>query len=156
MSLETQAQVQQEGWWPIAAHILKRLLLVVLAYLVAVLVTLIGVVIIYSVLSNLPAAPDYFAWFNWAPLVGILAPFAAGFIYMLALMISAVPTLLAAIVTEGLGLRQVWLHALLGAVVAGRALPSSRRRSSTASSPPTSPTSRSSLRAGFSGERPGG
>ena len=36
---------------------------------------------------------------------------------MLAVVMSAVPTLLAAIVTEGLAFRQVWLHALLGAAV---------------------------------------
>ena len=65
MTLETSAPAPQNGWWPIAAHILKRVLLVVLAYLVAVLVTLIAVVVIYSVLSNLRAAPAYFGAFNF-------------------------------------------------------------------------------------------
>jgi hypothetical protein len=119
LTLDTIPPAAATGWWPAIKHALLRVLLVVIAFFVAVLVTLIAVVIIYAVLSNLPAAPDYFVWFNWAPLLGIFAPFIAGFIYMLALIISAIPTLLTAILTEGLQLRQIWLHALLGMVVSG-------------------------------------
>ena len=42
-------------------HVLKRLLLIVVAYLAAVFIGLVAIVAFYMILSSLPDAPSYFS-----------------------------------------------------------------------------------------------
>ena len=55
-------------------HVVKRLLLVVVGYLVGVIVALISVVILYFVLSSLPGAPSYFGAMALSPLLILIFP----------------------------------------------------------------------------------
>ena len=76
--------------------VLVRVVLVVVAYFVSVIATLLAVVVIYAVLSNVAGAPDYFDGFAVSPIIAPFVPWVAGFILLLALIIGALPTLLTA------------------------------------------------------------
>jgi hypothetical protein len=89
-------------------------LLTALAYLAAVMATLSGVVAISTLLS-IAGAPDPFRGFGLPPFMALLVPAVGFFVYLVALVVAAGPALLAVLVTEGLALRQLWLHALIGA-----------------------------------------
>ena len=56
-----------------AIHVVKRLLLVLVGYLVGVVVSLISVVILYFVLSSLPGAPSYFGTMALSPLLILIS-----------------------------------------------------------------------------------
>jgi hypothetical protein len=99
-------------------HILKRLVLVLIAYFLSVLFGLIAVVVFYSMLSSLPNAPDYFSAMEFSPVVVLVVPAVGLFVYWIALILTVVQTLLVAIVSEFFELRNIFVHALFGMVVA--------------------------------------
>jgi hypothetical protein len=98
-------------------HVLKRLLLVVVGYFVAVIIGLASVVVIYSILSSLPGAPSYFSAMSLSPLVVLIVPPVAAIVLTIVVMLTCVPAAIVALVAEFLALRQIWLHALAGAAI---------------------------------------
>ncbi|TPK56931.1 MULTISPECIES: hypothetical protein [unclassified Mesorhizobium] len=107
-----------------ARHVLKRILMVLAGYLVAVLVGLIAVVAIYAVLSSLPNAPRYFDLMGVSPIAALVVPPLGMFIYFLTIVLTGVQTLVFALIAECFSLRGFWLHMLFGgaAAVGGFAL----------------------------------
>jgi hypothetical protein len=102
-------------------HVLKRLLLAVIAYLLAVLAGLIAIIVIYLVLSSMPGAPSYFSAVTLSPIVIIAVPSVGALVYGLAIVLTALPVLVGAVVTELFALRQAWLHGVMAAVIGGGA-----------------------------------
>lgn len=102
-------------------HILKRLLLIVVGYLAAVPVGLISIVIAYLVLSSLPGAPDYFSTMSLSPLVILFVPPAGLIALFIVVILTCLPALAAALISEIFVLRQAWLHGLFGAAIGGGA-----------------------------------
>lgn len=98
-------------------YILRRLALVLAAYLLAMVAGLAVVILFYGLLSALPGAPAYFSWVSTTSLLALLAPPVALFLLLLAIIVTAVPMLASAAITEGFGLQQVWLHMILAALV---------------------------------------
>lgn len=103
----------------IAGHVLLRLLLVLVGYFVSVIVSLVAIVIFYSILVNLPNPPDYFHAMAVSPIVLLFVPYLGIFVVMIAMVVTCVPALVAALLTESFRLRQWWLHAFFGALIAG-------------------------------------
>lgn len=102
-------------------HIFKRLLLIVMAYLAAVVTGLIGVVIVYFTLSSLPGAPAYFSTLSLSPLVILLVPPVGLLVIYIVVILTCLPALAAALVSEFFALRQPWLHGLFGAAIGSAA-----------------------------------
>lgn len=102
-------------------HVLKRLLLIVVAYLLAVLTGLVGVVVVYVLLSSLPGAPSYFSTMSLSPLVILFWPPVGLLVLYIVLVLTCLPSLAAGLVAEFFALRQPWLHSLFGAVIAAGA-----------------------------------
>jgi hypothetical protein len=100
-------------------HVLKRLLIVIVAYVLAVVVGLIAVVVIYFVLSSLPGAPAYFSWMSTSPLFLILLPPLGLIVLYVAMILTCLPSLALALISELFSLRQAWLFGLVGALIAG-------------------------------------
>jgi hypothetical protein len=100
-------------------HVLKRLLIAVVAYVLAVIVGLISVVVIYFMLSSLPGAPAYFSWMSTSPLFIILLPPLGLIVLYVVLILTCLPSLVLALISELFSLRQVWLFGLVGALIAG-------------------------------------
>jgi hypothetical protein len=100
-----------------AMHIVKRLLLMIVGYLVGVTVALISVVILYFVLSSLPGAPSYFGAMGMSPLLILIFPPAWLVVIYIAVILTGVPSLVGALFAELFSLRQVWLHGPLGAAI---------------------------------------
>lgn len=98
-------------------HVLKRLVLIVVAYLAAVLIGLVSIVVFYLVLSNLPGAPAYFSAMSLSPLVILIVPPVGLVVLYVTLVLTSVPALAGGLIAEVLALRRVWLHGLLGAVI---------------------------------------
>jgi hypothetical protein len=98
-------------------HVIKRLLLAVIAYLVAVLAGLIAIIVVYMILSSMPDAPSYFSAVTLSPVVIIAVPPVGALVYGLAIVLTALPALVGALISELFGLRQAWLHALMGAAI---------------------------------------
>lgn len=99
-------------------HVCKRILLVLAAYLLAVLVGLVAVALIFAGLSALPDAPDYFTAVGISPVVVLVVPTIGVFIYLIALVLTAVQALVLALLAEALRIRNAVLHALFGLAVA--------------------------------------
>ncbi|TPI50265.1 hypothetical protein FJW05_04185 [Mesorhizobium sp. B2-9-1] len=99
-------------------YVLKRILMVLVGYLVAVLVGLIAVVVIYAILSSLPNAPGYFELMAFTPVAALVVPPLGMFIYFLTIVLTAMQTLVFAMVAEFFSLRSFWLHMLFGAAAA--------------------------------------
>ncbi len=99
-------------------HLLKRLLLVLVGYLVSVATGLISLAIVYSVLASLPGAPDYFAAMSVSPIVVITVPPVALFIYGLAIVLTGVQALVVVVMAELFSLRGILVHALFGLLAA--------------------------------------
>jgi hypothetical protein len=99
-------------------HVLKRLLIVVVAYALAVVVGLIAVVVIYAALSSLPGAPAYFSTMSMSPLIVILLPPVGLLVVYVALILTCLPSLALALISELFSLRQAWLFGLVGALIA--------------------------------------
>ena len=98
-------------------HVVKRLLLVLVGYLVGVVVSLISIVILYFVLSSLPGAPSYFVAMGVSPLLILIFPPAWLLVFYVAVILTGVPSLVGALISELFSLRQVWFHGPLGAAI---------------------------------------
>ena len=105
-------------------HVLKRVLMMLAGYLVAVLIGLISVVAIYAILSSLPNAPEYFSVVGVSPIAALLVPPLGMFIYFLTIVLTGMQTLVFALIAEFFSLRNALPHMVFGAVaaVAGFAL----------------------------------
>jgi hypothetical protein len=98
-------------------HVVKRLLLVISGYLVGVIVALISVVIFYFILSSLPGAPSYFSAMGMSPLLILIFPPAWLVVLSIAVILTCLPSLAGALISELFSLRQVWWHGPLGAAI---------------------------------------
>ncbi|WP_430679435.1 hypothetical protein [Mesorhizobium album] len=99
-------------------YVLKRILMVLAGYLVAVLVGLIALVVIYVVLSSLPNAPGYFELMQFTPVAVFVVPPLGMFVYFLTIVVTGIQTLVFALIAEFFSLRGFWLHMLFGAAAA--------------------------------------
>ncbi|RUW53150.1 hypothetical protein EOA32_10410 [Mesorhizobium sp. M1A.F.Ca.ET.072.01.1.1] len=99
-------------------YVLKRILMVLAGYLVAVLVGLVALVPIYAALSSLPNAPSYFELMQFTPVAVLVVPPLGMFVYFLTIVATGMPTLIFALIAEVFSLRSFWLHMLSGGVVA--------------------------------------
>lgn len=99
-------------------YVLKRILMVLAGYLVAVFVGLIAVVVIYVVLTALPNAPGYFELMQLTPVAVLVVPPLGMFVYFLTIVVTGMQTLAFALIAELFSLRNVWLHMLFGAAAA--------------------------------------
>lgn len=98
-------------------HVLKRIVLVVGAYIAAVLIALVSIVILYLLLSSLPGAPAYFSTMSLSPLVILVVPPVGFVVLYVTLILTCVPSLAGGLAAEVFALRKVWVHGLLGAVI---------------------------------------
>jgi len=99
-------------------YVLKRILMVLVGYLVAVLVGLIAVVAIYAILSSLPNAPAYFELMEFTPVAVLVVPPLGMFVYFLTIILTGMQTLVLVLIAEFFSLRSFWLHMLFGAAAA--------------------------------------
>ncbi|MEP6564057.1 MAG: hypothetical protein ABJB10_02895 [Mesorhizobium sp.] len=102
-----------------AKHVAKRILLMLAGYFVAVLVGLIAIWAIYLALSTLPNAPEYFGVLaTMTPVALFFVAVLVPFIYLTALVLTGLQTLIFALISEFFSLRNFWLHMLFGAAAA--------------------------------------
>jgi len=101
-----------------AKHVMKRILMMLAGYLVALLVGLVAVVAIYAALSSLPNAPEYFGLMSISPIAVLLVPPLGMFIYFLTIVVTGLQTLIFALIAESFSLRNVLLHMFFGAASA--------------------------------------
>ncbi|TIT75050.1 MAG: hypothetical protein E5W56_10785 [Mesorhizobium sp.] len=99
-------------------YVLKRILMVLAGYLVAVLVGLIALVVIYVALSALPNAPTYFELMQFTPVAVLVVPPLGMFVYFLTIVVTGIQTLVFALIAEFFSLRSFWLHMLFGGAAA--------------------------------------
>ncbi|RWG80234.1 hypothetical protein [Mesorhizobium sp.] len=99
-------------------YVVKRILMVLAGYLVAVLVELIALVVIYVVLSALPNAPGYFELMQLTPVAVLVVPPLGMFVYFLTIVVTGMQTLVFALIAEFFSLRSFWLHMLFGGAAA--------------------------------------
>lgn len=97
-------------------YVLKRILMVLAGYLVAVLVGLIALVVIYVVLSALPIG--YFELMQLTPVAVLVVPPLGMFVYFLTIVVTGMQTLVFALIAEFFSLRSFWLHMLFGGAAA--------------------------------------
>ncbi|MER8977964.1 hypothetical protein [Mesorhizobium sp. M0870] len=98
-----------------AKHVMKRILMMLAGYFVSVLVGLIAIAVIYGVLSSLPNAPNYFDAMGVSPIAVLLVPPLGMFVYFLTIVVTALQTLIFALIAEFFSLRNVLLHMVFGA-----------------------------------------
>ncbi|MFI0846289.1 hypothetical protein [Mesorhizobium sp. IMUNJ 23232] len=98
-------------------HVLKRLLLAICGYLVALIVGLVAAAMIYGFASTLPGAPDYFAVMAVGAFVMLMAPPIGILVLLVAFAATVTQTLLTTLVSELFALRAIWVHMLFGAIV---------------------------------------
>ncbi|TJU94157.1 MAG: hypothetical protein E5Y12_27025 [Mesorhizobium sp.] len=101
-----------------AKHILKRILMMLAGYLVAVLVGLVAVAAIYGALSSLPDAPQYFDVMGVTPIAVLVVPPLGMFVYFLTIVVTGLQTLIFALIAEFFSLRNFLLHMFFGAAAA--------------------------------------
>ncbi|MER8461873.1 hypothetical protein [Mesorhizobium sp. M1396] len=101
-----------------AKHVMKRILMMLAGYFVSVLVGLIAIAAIYAVLSSLPNSPGYFDFMGVSPIAVLLVPPLGMFVYFLTIVVTALQTLIFALIAEFFSLRNVLLHMLFGAAAA--------------------------------------
>ena len=101
-----------------AKHVLKRILMMLAGYLVAVLVGLVAVVAIYAALSSLPNAPAYFDVMGVSPIAVLVVPPLGMFVYFLTIVVTGLQTLIFALIAEFFALRNFLVHMLFGAAAA--------------------------------------
>jgi len=108
----------------VVKHVLKRVLMMLAGYLVAVFIGLISVAAIYGILSSLPNAPAYFDLMGVSPIAVLLVPPLGMFVYFLTIILTWMQTLVFALIAEFFSLRSFVLHMVFGAIaaVAGFAL----------------------------------
>ncbi len=102
----------------VVKHVLKRILMMLAGYFVSVLIGLIAVVAIYCALAALPNAPDYFGAMGATPLVILLWPPLGMFVYFVTIVLTALQTLIFALIAEFFSLRNFLIHMLFGAAAA--------------------------------------
>lgn len=98
-------------------HVLKRLLLAICGYVVALIVGLVVAAMIYGLASTFPGAPDYFAVMALGAFFMLMAPPIGIFVLAVAVAATVTQTLLTTLVSELFALRAVWVHMLFGAIV---------------------------------------
>ncbi|WP_170136862.1 hypothetical protein [Mesorhizobium loti] len=101
-----------------AKHVLKRVLMMLAGYFVSVLVGLIAIAVIYAALSSLPNAPDYFDVMGVSPIAVLVVPPLGMFVYFLTIVVTALQTLIFALIAEFFSLRNFLLHMVFGAAAA--------------------------------------
>ena len=101
-----------------AKHVMKRILMMLAGYFVSVLVGLIAVAVIDGVLSSLPNAPNYFDVMGVSPIAVLLVPPLGMFVYFLTIVVTALQTLIFALIAEFFSLRNFLLHMVFGAAAA--------------------------------------
>lgn len=99
-------------------YVLKRILMVLVGYLVALLAGLIAVVVIYAILSSLPNAPGYFGLMEFTSVAVLVVPPLGMFVYFLPIVLTGMQTLVFALIAEFFSLRSFWLHMVFGAAAA--------------------------------------
>lgn len=102
-------------------HVVKRMLLMAVAYVVAVPVGLVAILLVYMTLSSLPGAPSYFTTISLSPLVVLAVPPVALIVAALAIILTSLPTLIVSLIGEIFALRQWWLYAAAGAAISAGA-----------------------------------
>jgi hypothetical protein len=98
-------------------HVLKRLIMALFGYFVALIFGLAGIVALYSILSYIPGTPNYFDYMQLTPIAMLLLPPLWIFTLIVSLMTTFVPAMLVILASESLALRSAWLHMLFGALV---------------------------------------
>lgn len=98
-------------------HVLKRIFLAALGYLISVIVGLMAIVAIYSLLSYLPGSPAYFKAMSMTPIAMLLIPPLWLFVIFITIVTTMVPALIAMLAGEIFALRSSWLNMLFGAGV---------------------------------------
>ncbi|TGQ72615.1 hypothetical protein EN829_009010 [Mesorhizobium sp. M00.F.Ca.ET.186.01.1.1] len=101
-----------------AKHLIKRILMMLAGYLVAILVGLVAVAAIYAALSSLPNAPAYFDAMGVSPIAVLLVPPLGMFVYFLTIVVTWLQTLIFALIAELFSLRNVLMHMFFGAAAA--------------------------------------
>jgi len=101
-----------------AKHVMKRILMMLAGYLVAVLVGLVAVAAIYAALSSLPNAPAYFDVMGVSPIAVLVVPPLGMFVYFLTIVVTGLQTLIFAMIAELFSLRNVLMHMFFGAAAA--------------------------------------
>ena len=96
---------------------MKRVLLAICGYLVALIIGLVAAAVIYGLASTMPGAPDYFAVMAVGAFVMLMAPPIGMFMLLVAFAATVTQTLLTTLVSELFALRAVWAHMLFGAIV---------------------------------------
>lgn len=114
----TQQPPAAGSWGATIGHVLKRLLLMVAGYCVALLIGLFAVSVIYGLLGSIPDAPSYFVAFELAPLALIFLPHLALLAIIIAFIATVAQSLLAGLLAEIFRLRNFVLHMLFGALIA--------------------------------------
>lgn len=99
-------------------HVVKRLTLVLAAYLVAVIAGLAVLMAVYLLLSSFPGAPDYFTALAVSPIVMIAVPPLGLLVLWLTYILTAPPAVVTALVSEFFRVRNVFVHALFGMIAA--------------------------------------
>jgi hypothetical protein len=101
-----------------AKHVMKRILMMLAGYLVAVLVGLVAVAAIYAALSSLPNAPAYFDVMGVSPIAVLVVPPLGMFVYFLTIVVTGLQTLIFALIAEFFSLRNALMHMVFGAAAA--------------------------------------
>ncbi|MGX5828515.1 hypothetical protein [Mesorhizobium sp. 43Arga] len=97
-----------------AKYVMKRILMMLAGYLVAVLVGLVAVAAIYATLSSLPNAPAHFDVMGVSPIAVLMVPPLGMFVYFLTIVVTGLQTLIA----EFFSLRNALMHMVFGAAAA--------------------------------------
>lgn len=101
-----------------AKHVMKRILMMLAGYLVAVLAGLVAVAAIYAALSSLPGAPGYFDAMGISPIAALVVPPLGMFVYFLTIVVTGLQTLIFALISEFFSLRNALMHMVFGAAAA--------------------------------------
>ncbi|MBX3566974.1 MAG: hypothetical protein KF914_02885 [Rhizobiaceae bacterium] len=102
-------------------HVLKRLVLAIIAYLVAMVVALIALALIYAAATSLAASPDHFTFMAVSPYIALAAPSLGLFALVLTIVLTCLQAAVTGLLSEIFALRNIWIHALFGAIVAASA-----------------------------------
>ena len=100
-------------------RILKRILVMVGAYVVGVLGLFAALALLFALVSLLPGAPGYWVLTAVSPAIFIGAPVVGLFVILFAIVLSAGPALLILTVTEVLGWRSPYVYVSPAALLSG-------------------------------------
>ena len=101
--------------------VVKRLFLALSGYLASILVFFLALALLFAGASAL--FPDIGAWsvMGVSPVLALGAPVAGLFLIVAAMTLSAIPMLIAVLLTEWFGWRSVWIYAVPASVVTAAA-----------------------------------